>query len=165
MLFGMQMFCTKIRGWFRNTHLTALLFPGGGSLGEPPSMTSGQQWTKRFHDGSRTDLGRNAECTKTKIDDLFCFLSKQDMMKLYVDAQRKRDQKSMIRVFPLGHAFRLPWGIFHTLQWQCTYQVSYTHVTTKLQPFAEMIYFALPSFGSKSHQPTMEPWNRRKFPH
>lgn len=103
-------------------------------------------------------------CTKTKID-LFCFLSKQDMMKLYVDAQRKRDQKSMIRVFPLGHAFRLPWGIFHTLQWQCTYQVSYTHVTTKLQPFAEMIYFALPSFGSKSHQPTMEPWNRRKFPH
>lgn len=59
-----------------------------------PSMTSGQQWTKRFHNGSRTDLTEMQKCsTKTKID-LFCFLSKQDMMKLYVDAQKKMDQKS-----------------------------------------------------------------------
>lgn len=79
--------------------------------------------------------------------------------------RRKWIKKAMIRVFPLGHASRLSLDIFHTLLWQCTDQVSYTHATTKLQSFAEMIYFALPSFGSKSHQPTMQPWKRRKFPH
>ena len=54
----------------------------GRFFGGTPSVTSGQQWTKRFHNRSRTDL---ADKLHAQID-LLCFVSNQEMVKVCVEA-------------------------------------------------------------------------------
>ena len=114
--------CPKKNRGGLGTLISQHLCSEGRFFGGTPSVTSGQQWTKRFHNRSRTDL---ADKLHAQID-LLCFVSNQEMVKLYVEAWKEWIKKRCSAYLSFRAHLAFPSfqrGYVHTLQWQCIFHI------------------------------------------